>query len=185
MSFFCTLKNERVGAFWFYCLLIETEYMKRTNFWLLFLLFAYLCYSFKNNLREGLLLMTVWMTTWFSVLGKYLGVIITSQVWTSAYRAWEASPVAQQVMNLPAMQETQKKNPVDRGAWQAAVHEVTKSQTQLSTQHAHTTELEESVLVYWRVYQWSSEDRSIITILSRDRYIKWDTSLSIYKKYSC
>ena len=51
-------------------------------------------------------------------------------------------------MNLSKLWETVK----DRGAWQAAVHEVTKSQTQLSTQHAHTTELEESVLVYWRVY---------------------------------
>ena len=169
MSFFCTLKNQRVGAFWFYYLLVETEHMKITNFWLLFLLFAYLCYNFKSNLREGLLPTALWMTTWFSVLGKYLGVIIMSQVWTSAYRAWEASPVAQQVMNLPAVQETQKRNPVDRGAWQAAVHEVTKSQTQLSTQHTYTTELEESVLlVYWRVYQWGSEDRPIITVLSRD-----------------
>ena len=128
MSFFCTLKSQRVGAFWFYCLLVETEHMKITNFWLLFLLFAYLCYNFKSNLREGFLPTVVWTTTWFSVLGKYLGVIIMSQVWTSAYRAWEASPVAQQVMNLLAMQETQKKNPVDRGAWQAAAER---------TSHAH------------------------------------------------
>ena len=65
-----------------------------------------------------------------------------------------ASPVAQMVKNLHAMQETWVRsqgwedplqmdsgnllwhscleNPVDRGAWQATVHRVTKSRTQLS-----------------------------------------------------
>ena len=65
-----------------------------------------------------------------------------------------ASPVAQLVKNLPEMQETPVwylgwevpleegmathsntlawRIPVDRGAWQAAVHAVTKSWTQLS-----------------------------------------------------
>ena len=28
-------------------------------------------------------------------------------------------------------------NPMDRGAWQAIVHEVTKNQTQMSTQHSN------------------------------------------------
>ena len=63
-----------------------------------------------------------------------------------------ASLVAQTIKNLPAMQETQAQslgqedppekgmathshscleNPVDRGAWWATVHEVTKSQTRL------------------------------------------------------
>ena len=64
------------------------------------------------------------------------------------------SPVAQMVKNLPAMQETQVQslgredplekgnanplqyscleNPMDRGAWQAIVHVVAKSWTQLS-----------------------------------------------------
>jgi len=66
----------------------------------------------------------------------------------------QASLVAQVVKNLPAMQETQVQslgqedspgegngyplqyscleNPMDRGAWWATVHEVTKSRTQLS-----------------------------------------------------
>ena len=68
-----------------------------------------------------------------------------------------ASPVAQQAKNPPGMQETQEtqvqplgrkdppeeematharysclKNPMDRGAWQATVHRVTKSWTWLS-----------------------------------------------------
>ena len=64
-----------------------------------------------------------------------------------------ASLVAQMVKNLPAMQETWvqslgredplekgvatrssilQENPMDRGAWQATVHGVTKSWTQLS-----------------------------------------------------
>ena len=64
------------------------------------------------------------------------------------------SPVAQMVKNLPAMQETRVQslgwerssgeengnplqhtcleNPTDRGAWQATVHGVAKSQIQLS-----------------------------------------------------
>ena len=68
-------------------------------------------------------------------------------------RYW-ASLVAQRVKNLPAMQETWIRNlgqedpleqemathssilawriPMDRGAWWAAVHGVTKNQTQLS-----------------------------------------------------
>ena len=67
--------------------------------------------------------------------------------------------VAQMAKNLPAMQETwvqslgwedplEKqmaihsgilawKNPMDRGAWQATVHGVAKSQTQLSNFHVH------------------------------------------------
>ena len=69
-------------------------------------------------------------------------------------RAWGASPVAQMVKNLPATQEAWVlplawedlleegmathsgipawRIPMDRGAWQATVHGVTKSQTQLS-----------------------------------------------------
>ena len=63
-----------------------------------------------------------------------------------------ASLVAQMVKNLPAVQETQVRspgegngnpfqyswlgNPMDRGAWWATVHRVTKSQTQLKRQHA-------------------------------------------------
>ena len=65
-----------------------------------------------------------------------------------------ASLVAQMVKSLPAMQETQVQSlgqkdplekglstqssiltwriPMDRGGWRATVHEVTKSQTQLS-----------------------------------------------------
>ena len=65
-----------------------------------------------------------------------------------------ASLVAQSVKNLPAIQETQVlslgwedplekemathssilawKNPMDRGAWQATLHGIAKSQTQLS-----------------------------------------------------
>ena len=58
------------------------------------------------------------------------------------------SLVAQMVKNLPAMQETRVQspgeensnplqysfleNPMDRGAWLATVHRVTKDQTQLS-----------------------------------------------------
>ena len=58
------------------------------------------------------------------------------------------SLVAQMVKNLPAMQETRVQspgeensnplqysfleNPIDRGAWLATVHGVTKDQTQLS-----------------------------------------------------
>ena len=45
---------------------------------------------------------------------------------------------------------------MDRGpwtTWSGMVRGIEKSQTQLSTQHTYTTELEESVLlVYWRVY---------------------------------
>ena len=69
--------------------------------------------------------------------------------------------MAHQVKNLPAMQETRVpplgwedpleketathssisclENPIDRGAWQATVQRVAKSQTQLSTRtHTHT-----------------------------------------------
>ena len=68
--------------------------------------------------------------------------------------------VAQTVKNLPAVQETQvqslgqedplekKKematnsyscleNPMNRGAWRATVHEVTKSQIRLTNSHTH------------------------------------------------
>ena len=57
-------------------------------------------------------------------------------------RFW-ASLVAQMVKNLLALQETwvwslgwedHLENPMDRGAWQATVHGVTKSQTRLSMQ---------------------------------------------------
>ena len=71
-------------------------------------------------------------------------------VWPWACPLW-ASPVAQLVKNLPAMQETQVqslgqedpvkkeyplqysclKNSMDRGAWQATVPGATKSQTRL------------------------------------------------------
>ena len=70
-----------------------------------------------------------------------------------------ASLVAQMVKNTLAMQETRVQslglgispgegngnplqhscleNPMDRGAWRAAVHGVTKSQTRLTDQHFH------------------------------------------------
>ena len=79
---------------------------------------------------------------------KYIYIYI----WEFSY-LW-ASLVAQMVKNLPAMRETWiqsqgredcpgeengnllqysgLENPVDRGAWQAIVHGITKSQTQLS-----------------------------------------------------
>ena len=69
--------------------------------------------------------------------------------------------VAQMIKNLPAMQVDPSsilgwgrtpgegngsplqysclENPMDRGAWQAAVHRVTKSQTRLSDQHFLST----------------------------------------------
>ena len=73
-----------------------------------------------------------------------------------AHQLWVSSPMAQWVKNLPAMQEIQEtrvhfprsgrspvegdgnplqyfclKNPMERGAWWATVHEITKSQAQL------------------------------------------------------
>ena len=75
------------------------------------------------------------------------------------FPATQASLVAQVVKNPPAVQETWVRslgwedspggghgnslqysclqNPMDRGAWQATVHGVTKSQTRLSDYHFH------------------------------------------------
>ena len=67
------------------------------------------------------------------------------------HSAW-ASLVAQSVKNLPAVQETRVQSlgqkdplqyscleiPMDRGAWQATVHGVTKSQIQLSNTHTRS-----------------------------------------------
>ena len=79
---------------------------------------------------------------------------IVHQIFVCAYKGLWASLAAEMVENLPARQETQvwslgqedppgegNGNPLqyscledcmDRGAWRATVHEVTKGQTQLS-----------------------------------------------------
>ena len=79
---------------------------------------------------------------------------IVNQIFVCAYKGLWASLAAEMVENLPARQETQVwslgqedppgegngnplqysclGNPMDRGAWWAAVHGVTKSRPQLS-----------------------------------------------------
>ena len=42
-------------------------------------------------------------------------------------------------------------NPMDRGAWQAAVHRVTKSQTRLTQLSMHTCYLEKGLRTAWAV----------------------------------
>ena len=41
-------------------------------------------------------------------------------------------------------------NPVDRGAWQAAIHEVAKSQTRLNGQHFHTASSQAFQTCFWQ-----------------------------------
>ena len=88
-----------------------------------------------------------------------------------------ASWVAEWVENLPAMQETQEtqvqflgqedplekendnplqysclENPMDRGAWQATVHGVTKSQPRLK--QMNTVCISDVGVYVWGVYKW-------------------------------
>ena len=86
---------------------------------------------------------------------------MAEKIFNENYWVGWASPVAQTVKNLPAMKETQIRslgwedspgegnddplqysyleNSMDRGAWRATVHGVTKSRTQLSNfTHTHT-----------------------------------------------
>ena len=103
-------------------------------------------------------------------------------------QSW-ASLVVQIVKNLPEMQDTQVRslgqadspeeghgypllyscleNPMDRGAWRAAVHRVTKSRTRLKqcSMRAHTPDFCILLLILWKypateVDDWDGRKRS-------------------------
>ena len=98
----------------------------------------------------------------------------------SSAKAFPGGPV---VKNPPAMQDTQVwsldredpleeematplryshlGNPMDRGAWWATVHGVTKSLTRLSTHHTHTQEL-----CFWKRKCWESTNSSFLYVPS-------------------
>ena len=96
------------------------------------------------------------------------------------------SLVAQSVKNLPAMQEiwvwTQGwedplataysglENPMDRGAWQATVHVVAKSQTWLINYHFH--------FHYMTLHSWT--DCSLLVIFTRKPQLTFQSVICTY-----
>ena len=134
----------------------------------LFVLFSFLCTQLQHIYQE-LFSKSIFSSSWYELIYRGVGTVLGAEVHSELYKVSVSMDhtLYQNCLvviilvgegNGNPLQYSCLENPMDRGAWQAAVHGVTRSRTRLSdftfTFHFHALEKEtatHSSVLAWRI----------------------------------